>query len=92
MVLWIVAAALSNPFMGVLALSPMSTNPVRISETPAGFGPDEKETALLTLRDWGLGSFRLFAELAGQSSVFRCLFDHITNRGLVQQGFSSFKN
>ena len=68
-VVWVVAALLSNPIMGVLALSPMSTNPVRISETPAGFGPDEKETALLTLRDWGLGSFRLFAELAGQNSA-----------------------
>ncbi len=68
--LWIVVAVLSNPVMGVLALSPMSTNPVRISETPAGFGPDEKETALLTLRNWGLGSVRLFAELAGVYSKY----------------------
>ena len=49
----------------VLALPAMSTNVVRISATPAGFGPDEKETALLLLREWGLGSFRLFAEVAG---------------------------
>ena len=52
--------------MAVALSSPMSTNLVRISETPADFGPDEKETALLTLREWGLGSFRLFAELAGE--------------------------
>ena len=43
-----------------------SKNPVRISsEKPADYGEDEKELALLTLREWGLGSFRLFAELAG---------------------------
>lgn len=47
----------------------MSTNLVRISETPANLGEDEKETALLLLRDWGLGSFRLFAELAGGFSA-----------------------
>lgn len=50
----------------VSAAFPVSKNPVRISsEKPADYGEDEKEIALLTLREWGLGSFRLFAELAG---------------------------
>ena len=63
---WYAPVLLMVSDTAVLALSPMSTNLVRISETPAGFGPDEKETALLILRDWGLGSFRLFAEVAGE--------------------------
>ena len=50
----------------VSAASSVSKNPVRISsEKPADYGEDDKEIALLTLREWGLGSFRLFAELAG---------------------------
>ncbi len=63
---WCVSILVSLPDTAVLGLSPMSTKLVRISETPAGFGPDEKETALLILREWGLGSFRLFAEVAGE--------------------------
>ena len=55
---------------GVSAAFPVSKNPVRISsEKPADYGEDEKEIALLTLREWGLGSFRLFAELAGARCV-----------------------
>ena len=55
---------------GVSTAFPVSKNPVRISsEKPADYGEDEKEIALLTLREWGLGSFRLFAELAGAQCV-----------------------
>ena len=39
---------------GVSAAFPVSKNPVRISsEKPADYGEDEKEIALLTLREWG---------------------------------------
>jgi len=67
--LWGMSFLLFSPRITVSGLSPMSTNLVRISETPANLGEDEKETALLLLRDWGLGSFRLFAELAGGFSA-----------------------
>ena len=57
---------------GVSAAFPVSKNPVRISsEKPADYGEDEKEIALLTLREWGLGSFRLFAEIAGARCIAR---------------------
>ena len=79
---WCVSILLLVPDTAVLALPPMSTNLVRISTTPAGFGPDEKETALLILREWGLGSFRLFAEVAGE------LCDALIRATCDSQGFS----
>ena len=65
LVCWEAIFLVSTSTPSAVAANPMFTNLVRIEETPAAYGPDEKETALMILREWGLGSHRLFAELAG---------------------------